>query len=177
MQRIPTILCHYFLIIFRWPRSAVVVDGCLEHPVVKWILCFPQELGKWEFCMADRRNRNGWRGRGGQSPFWCWEHTALMSCPYPGKKRISKKCRTSDRPPKWVSLLTWFHFLDLDSCATLEAYVCGLHKSWDPSLPPLISYHLYSKETLTQGNLETQTFRKIFNVVYKASFIQPRCSY
>ena len=66
MQRI--LLCQYFLIIFRWPRSAVLVDGCLEHPVVKWILCFPQELGKWEFCMADRRNKIGWRGRGGAKP-------------------------------------------------------------------------------------------------------------
>ena len=163
MQRIPTLLLlNYFLmIIFRWPRSAAVVDGCLEHPVVKWILCFPQELGKWEFCMADRRNRNGWRGREGQSTFWCWEHTALMSSPYLGEMVKKGMWNHSDRPPKWVSLLTWFHFYGSDGCATLEAYVCGLHKSWDPSLPPLISYHLYSKETLTQGNLESQTFRNI----------------
>ena len=158
MQRIPAILLfNYFLIIFRWPRSAAVVDGdgCLEHPVVKWILCFPQELGKWEFCMADRRNRNGWRGReGAKHILVLGTHSTNVESLFwrNGKKGMWNH---SDRPPKWVSLLTWFHFYGSDGCATLEAYVCGLHKSWDPSLPPLISYHLYSKETLTQGNLET----------------------
>ena len=173
MQRI--LLCHYFLIIFRWPRSAVVVDGCLEHPVVKWILCFPQELGKWEFCMANRRNRNGWRGRGGAKPILLLgtQSTNVVSLSWRnGKKGISKKCKTSDRPPKWVSLQTWFHFSVVRRWKRTCAVCINLEiPHYLPSFRTIyIQKKPWLKETWSHRLLE------IFQV-YKASFIQPRCSY
>ena len=52
-------------------------------------------------------------------------------------------------------------FLGWVGCATLEAYAVCINLRIPSSLPPLISYHLYSKETLTQANLESYTLKNI----------------
>ena len=89
-----------------------------------------------------------------------------------GKKGISKKCETSDRLPKWVSLLTWFHFSVVRRWKRTCAVCINLEiPHYLPSFRTIyIQKKPWLKETWSHRLLE------IFQV-YRASFIQPRCSY